>query len=217
MLKDEEAEPCIADSDCEYYPYTLCDNETKFCYHKPMFPTTGLEIAGVIVFSIIKAASNVAGIGGGGITIPIVMQFFYFTTKPAIAISSFAILVGSFARFAVNWREKHPEKPYVVSIDYGMTMVMMPTTLAGAQIGSFILITFPSLAIQIMLTLMLAFLTYTSARKGCKIYAKETKQIKEAKEKAKQNTAINTEVELAKKDQTDAEGAEKSDNGDGEV
>lgn len=200
MLKDEEAEPCIVDSDCEYYPYTLCDNETKFCYHKPMFPTTGLEIAGVIVFSIIKAASNVAGIGGGGITIPIVMQFFYFTTKPAIAISSFAILVGSFARFAVNWREKHPEKPNVVSIDYGMTMVMMPTTLAGAQIGSFILITFPSLAIQIMLTIMLLFLTIKSAQKGCQIYKKETLAIKAAKVEAanqdKPSTAVNSEVEL---------------------
>lgn len=206
MLKDEEAEPCLVDSDCEYYPYTLCGNETKFCYHKPMFPTTGLEIAGVIVFSFIKAASNVAGIGGGGITIPIVMQFFYFTTKPAIAISSFAILVGSFARFAVNWREMHPEKPKVVSIDYGMTMVMMPTTLAGAQIGSFILITFPSLAIQIMLTVMLIFLTYKSAVKGVQIYRKETLAIKKAKEVADKNS-----IEMAKKEkeQTDIDG-EKS-------
>mmetsp|Transcript_18380 Transcript_18380/g.25456 ORF Transcript_18380/g.25456 Transcript_18380/m.25456 type:complete len:108 (+) Transcript_18380:284-607(+) len=105
------------------------------------------------------ALSNVAGIGGGGVAIPLVMVFFSFPTKEAIAISSFTILLGTVARFIFNFSEKHPEKPNVCSIDYSMTNIMMPTTLAGAQIGSFILISFPALIIQIILTLMLLFLT----------------------------------------------------------
>ena len=39
--------------------------------------------------------------------------------------------------------------------DYGVICVMMPTTLAGAQIGSFLLIVMPSVVIQICLVVML--------------------------------------------------------------
>ena len=48
------------------------------CSHKTVFPVFGMEIAGLAVFAVIKALSNVAGIGGGGITIPILMAFFHF-------------------------------------------------------------------------------------------------------------------------------------------
>jgi uncharacterized membrane protein YfcA len=43
---------------------------------------------------------------------------------------------------------------------------MMPTTLAGAQLGALILLTFPNIYIQLMLTLMLLFLGIQSAKKG---------------------------------------------------
>ena len=47
----------------------------------------------------------------------------------------------------MNFKHKHPEKENVVVIDYNLVTIMMPTTLAGAQIGAIILITFPSLYI----------------------------------------------------------------------
>ena len=99
---------------------------------------------------------------------------FNFTTKPAIAISSFSIFVTTLARFIMNFREKHPEKEGVVVIDYNLVSIMMPTTLAGAQIGAFILIAFPSIIIQIILTLMLLFLTIQSTFKAIEITKKES-------------------------------------------
>jgi uncharacterized membrane protein YfcA len=93
------------------------------------------------------ALCNISGIGGGGIAIPLVMAFFVFPTKPAIAISSLSIFITTTARFIMNFKHKHPEKENVVVIDYNLVTIMMPTTLAGAQIGAIILITFPSLYI----------------------------------------------------------------------
>ena len=119
------------------------------------------------------ALSNIAGIGGGGVAIPLVMAFFVFKTKPAIAISSFSIFVCTTARFIFNFNDRHPEKPDVTVIDYGLTTIMMPTTLAGSQIGALILITFPSLYIQVMLTLMLAGLAIQSTFKAIEITKKE--------------------------------------------
>lgn len=89
----------------------------------------------------------VAGIGGGGIAVALVIAFFKFTTKPAVAISSFSILVNAIMRYAYNWRTKHPSKHGMVLIDYSLATIMSPTTLAGSQIGSIVLKVFPALYI----------------------------------------------------------------------
>ena len=78
------------------------------------------------------ALSNIAGVGGGGVAIPIIMAMFVFPTKPAIAISSLSIFLTTIARFFMNFRERHPDKDNVVVIDYDLVTIMMPTTLAGA-------------------------------------------------------------------------------------
>ena len=132
-----------------------------------------MEIGGLIVFSAIKALSNIAGIGGGGVSIPIIMAMFYFTSKPAIAISSFAIFVTTLVRFVTNFKERHPDKDNVVIIDYDLVSIMMPTTLAGAQIGALVLVVTPDLFIQILLTVVLALLTVQSGCKAVEITKKE--------------------------------------------
>jgi uncharacterized membrane protein YfcA len=164
------------------HPWYVCGiNKEGFCGHKGVFPVFPLEIAGLIVFSVIKALSNIAGIGGGGVSIPIIMAMFVFTSKPAIAISSFAIFVTTIVRFLANFKERHPEKDSATVIDYDLVSIMMPTTLAGAQIGAIILVIMPDLFIQIILTIVLAFLTVQSGCKAHEITKKENQAIKDAK------------------------------------
>ena len=116
--------------------YVLCIKKDGaaigVCEHKSPFPPQPLEIVGLLVFAFIMALSNIAGVGGGGVAIPLIMVFFHFKTKEAIAISSFTILLTTFSRFILNFKEKHPEKPNVCVIDYGLYTIMMPATLAGA-------------------------------------------------------------------------------------
>jgi len=145
--------------------------------HKSPFPPKPMEICGLLIFAFIMALSNIAGVGGGGVAIPLIMVFFHFKTKEAIAISSFTILTTTFARFVINFKEKHPEKPNVCVIDYGLSTIMMPATLAGAQVGAYILLTFPSLFIQCFLTLVLAALAVQSTHKAIKITRKENEMI----------------------------------------
>ena len=90
------------------------------------------------------ALCTVAGIGGGGVANSMLIYFFKFETKPAVAISSFSILVCTTMRFFYNFRVRHPERPHVNVLDYGLASIMMPTTLAGSQIGGYILLMFPS-------------------------------------------------------------------------
>ena len=67
----------------------------------------------------------------------------------------------------------NPEKPGMNVLDYGLASIMMPTTLAGSQIGGYILIVSPDLYIQILLTLLLAFLSYQTIKKGLELDKKE--------------------------------------------
>ena len=137
-------EVCEVDADCSS-SFSNCIE--KVCTHKFIFPVYDIEIVGLVIFILIKALSTVAGIGGGGIVIPLVIYFFGFSTKPAIAVSSFSTFTATLGSFIFNFRGRHPEKPQSVLIDYGLTCIMMPTTLAGAQLGAFILLIFPNLYI----------------------------------------------------------------------
>ena len=141
-----EAGGCEVDHDCDKHPYYFC-NDNKECEHKAVFPPEGLEIAGIFVFGFIMALCTVAGIGGGGIANSMLIYFFKFETKPAVAISSFSILICTTMRFFYNFSTKHPEKNTMNVLDYGLASIMMPTTLAGSQIGGYVLLMFPSIYI----------------------------------------------------------------------
>ncbi len=122
-----------------------------------------------------------AGIGGGSVSTALLMAMYKFTTKPAIAISSFKVLLTTAARFVQNFRERHPEKPNVTSIDYDLIALMMPTTLAGSVIGALILVIFPALIIDIVLTIVLGLLTLQAFCKAVKLTKKENALIASAK------------------------------------
>ena len=142
------------------------------------------EIVGSFVFALIMLLSNVGGIGGGGVAIPLVMVFFNFTMKPAIAISSFSIMCATLARFFFNFNERHPEKN-TTSIDYGMTNVMMPLILIGSLTGAYVYVAFPDIVLQIILTILLFILMAESGRKFIETYKKESEAKKKTSESEK--------------------------------
>ena len=173
---------CVKDDDCEPHAFYFC-NDDKECEHKSVFPQEGIEIGGLFVFGFIMALCVIAGIGGGGIATSMLEAFFKFNTKPAVAVSSFSILVCTTMRFFYNFNTKHPLKKHMNVLDYSLATIMMPTTLAGSQIGGYVLKSFPALIIQCLLTLLLAYLSYNTFMKGCQLDKKE-KAEKAAKEAA---------------------------------
>ena len=59
----------------------------------------------------------------------------------------------------MDLKQRHPEKKDKVSLDYGLATVMCPTVLMGSFIGVIFNGLLPDLIIQIILTLLLFFLT----------------------------------------------------------
>ena len=176
FYKDEDGqmhETCAIDSDCEARNFVCGNKVPGVCSHKDVFPTTMVEMIGVFPFAFVMALCTVAGIGGGGIAISLIIAFFNFQTKEAVAISSLSILICTIMRFTYNFNTMHPEKKRAVLIDYSLVTIMMPTTIAGSQMGAVILKVFPALLIQVLLTVLLAFLSAQSYRKAMELHLKE--------------------------------------------
>lgn len=102
--------PCNITADCGS-DYQECDPEELHCVHKQVFPVLGTEIAGIVILVVLKICLAIAGIGGGSLVVALAMALFGFTTKPAIAISSFATFISTLGAFFFNFRLRHPEKP----------------------------------------------------------------------------------------------------------
>ena len=79
-----------------------CKKDT--CVHKQLFPQESMEIIGLVTLAILMMLCTVAGIGGGGITIPILQVFFIFEFKEATAVSGISILICSIARYIYNFK-----------------------------------------------------------------------------------------------------------------
>lgn len=63
-------------------------------------------------------------------------------------------------------------------VDYSLATIMLPTTLAGSQIGTYVLEAFPAVLINGMLVVLLAVLAIQSARKGLQLTRKENELMK---------------------------------------
>lgn len=131
------------------------------------------ELVGTVALPIITALSSVAGVGGGGIVVPLIIACFSFDAKKSIAISSFSILSSSIIRFIYTFNHKHPEKDSVI-VDYSLVTIMLPTVLIGSYLGVIFNIVFPILFLLIILTLLLLALTVFSTLKSIKMYKTES-------------------------------------------
>lgn len=71
-------ETCTTDADCSERYYICGIESANVCSHKPILPLDTLEVVGVLTFASVMALCTVAGIGGGGIAVSLVIAFFNF-------------------------------------------------------------------------------------------------------------------------------------------
>lgn len=71
-------EICESDADCSERYYVCGISAANMCGHKAVFPLDFVEGIGVMTFAMVMALCTVAGIGGGGIAVSLVIAFFNF-------------------------------------------------------------------------------------------------------------------------------------------
>jgi uncharacterized membrane protein YfcA len=90
-------------------------------------------------------------------------------------VSNSTIFLGGVARFFLySIYEKHPHNENKTVIDHSITSIMIPMVLVGSYMGVMLNVMLPEVALAIILTLLLAYLTYTTTNKGLNLWNKET-------------------------------------------
>eukprot|EP00435_Cladocopium_sp_Y103_P065267 s1586_g27.t1 len=153
----------------------LCQGDSKSwkCKHKPLFGTeAGADVAAAIVFFLISGLALSAGIGGGGLYVPLLMVMLGFPVHEATAVSQACLAGGPSSALIYNLRQRHPQghKPM---IDYDLVLIMGPNLLLGAMVGSVMNFSLPSWLILILLISILVHSAYKTFKKAVQTLRKE--------------------------------------------
>eukprot|EP01113_Clastostelium_recurvatum_P045815 TRINITY_DN7934_c0_g1_i3.p1 TRINITY_DN7934_c0_g1~~TRINITY_DN7934_c0_g1_i3.p1 ORF type:complete len:439 (-),score=64.84 TRINITY_DN7934_c0_g1_i3:244-1560(-) len=171
---------CSESSQCEMQdPATMCKFQPNaklgVCGHRDLFAYTFTWREGVsfLIFFISAAISAGAGIGGGGIYIPILILITGFETKEAVPLSNTLVAGASLANLIQNFTKRRPHNPSKSLIDFETALLIEPLTLGGTIIGVFLHQIFPAYLILILLAVAMGITTVKTTTKGVHMHRKE--------------------------------------------
>lgn len=197
---------CATSDDCGWH--ASC-NSACFCEAYPLFTHPVPDVVMGVMSFVIAGISLAAGVGGGGMFVPLLMMFLSFDAKIATALSQSMLLGGATAAFLYNLDHSHPHAPARPLVDFQLACLMGAMLMSGSQIGSVV----HAVAPPAVLLLLLCVVLIDAARKGIanalKIRAKEKEAL--MKEPLIQEKAVvPAPVEAPSSDSEDSSGSSSS-------
>jgi len=132
------------------------------------------EVICTILIVITAMLSAAAGMGGGGVYVPLLLLFLGFSTKEAVPLSQAMIVGGAVVNVLMFCGERHPKYHHRPRIDYDVIMMMNPGLAAGVTIGVMCHLISPQWLIVTTLLITLAITLQKSATKGFAAWHKES-------------------------------------------
>lgn len=143
------------------------------CVHKDLFPLHYIDIIltfAVIIFSML---ASIAGIGGGGILIPIFILIGNFETKYSLPLSVITIAGNSLGRMLLLIRKRNLENPNKYMIDYKSIFMIVPFDANASFIGFILNEISPDWLVMVTIIIFLGISSYKTFKKGIKQYKLE--------------------------------------------
>ncbi|KAJ9458950.1 hypothetical protein DIPPA_05678 [Diplonema papillatum] len=189
-----------------------CDRK---CKHKDFFPPNKWDITCllVVMFCVMIAAS--AGIGGGGMIVPALIFLANFSTDRASPLSSVTITGGAIANYIAYSTKKHPDYPRVAKplIEYNVSLMIMPSILAGTSVGTLLDKVLPLWLITALLFVLLLALSIRTSIKAYRCY--KTERMRKRQQAMSGDSDVNTGRNSLKQELL--EGQFRTQTGEGEV
>lgn len=151
-------------------------------------PTSGIFAGGCVTLLFSCILCSAAGVGGGGINVPILLLIFGYGFNTSVKLSLFAVLGNALAQNILNFGKSHPKYNDLPLIFWELVIILSPAQLGGSNIGNILADILPDSVLYIIALLILLFACYMSTKKGIKRYHEEVEI-----DKAKQSlTSIST-------------------------
>lgn len=145
--------------------------------HWPELQLNPRSVAAIILGGIGASLCTAAGLGGGGLFVPLFNLLLQFDSKTSAALSNFMIVGGQSITLLMNLARTHPDHPGKPLIDFDAALLLQPNLLLGISVGVILNFMFPNWIITLLLILMLTYLTVNSYRSGVKRWNKESEQL----------------------------------------
>jgi len=173
-------EYCASDEKC--HPDGICsecdgrlteDTDNHECIDRVVFNSHVVFDAISLVIWLVGAGLAVsAGVGGGGIFVPLGVILLRFAPKSSTGLSQVSIFGATLAGLILNIRARHPmaDRPL---IDLDMALFLAPLQMAGALLGVIVQTVLPTWAVIVAMAVILAFTATKTFQKGCQTWKKE--------------------------------------------
>jgi len=146
----------------------------------------GALIATTIIIMSLGSLAAGAGIGGGGLFVPMYSFILLNSGKAAVPLSKCTILGAAIGNFQVLSTEKNPVTGKGPVIDYEMSTFMQAGELLGVVFGVLLNILLTETEIMIFLIILLTYNSYNTIKKGVSKWNAESAKMKKEAEKAKE-------------------------------
>eukprot|EP00759_Apiculatamorpha_spiralis_P034288 PhF_6_TR35389/c0_g1_i1/m.51452 len=185
--------PCHQDTECDSHVLS-CVNGRCEVRSLGSSISGGTIFAAVIAF-FVCALAVVAGIGGGGILVPLFIAVVGFPPALAVGMSQSTILGQSLLNTIVVSRRRHPIHPRPI-VNYDALLILLPMTLAGTTLGHILGRVVPDWLRMLFLFTLLGYILKRTLEKAKSFKTKSTQSSLLSQDVTKQRQDENNNQEL---------------------
>lgn len=137
-------------------------------------PSHAAYAGGCVTLFFSSFVSSAGGIGGGGLSVPILLLIFGYSFDTAVALSLCVVLGNAFAQFLLNIQHSNPFNKRNPLIWPELMIVLSPAQFGGSNFGSYLAKIFPDSVMYILALCILVFAIKLTIEKGRQKQKEET-------------------------------------------
>ena len=150
----------------------VCYPDVEADLDRTAWPLTKNNLVTFILAAVIVMVAAGAGIGGGGILVPMFILVSGFHARYAIPLSNVTILGSAVSNILWNSQRRHPTADRYL-VDWGVVNVMEPMTMAGAIFGALLNKLLPQWITLVLLAVVLGCVSVKTYFSGLQRWEKE--------------------------------------------
>ena len=143
------------------------------CLHKDLVPPAMGDWLLISLLAACGILAGAAGIGGGGLNVPILMLVGGFVVEEAVPLSHVAVFGNAIAQNLVNVQKAHPHDSSRPLIDMNLPLLLLPSLIGGNVAGVMVGPSLPPTGVIILACILLLFVTIKTFLKACRSYRQE--------------------------------------------